>query len=88
VVELARRLVPLCHGIAIARVLLDRDVGIAVEVGGDRGELLVERGQLLLRVLQIPTRRVEGLLRRDVLGCEVLLAAEFAINTRYRSGPA
>ena len=35
-------------------MLLDRDIGIAVEIGGDRGELLIERGELLLRVLQIP----------------------------------
>ena len=67
------------HGIAIARVLLDRNIGVTVEVGGDGGKLLVERGQLLLRVLLVPARRVESLLRRDVLGREVLLTAEFAI---------
>jgi hypothetical protein len=32
-----------------------------------------------MRVLQIPVRRVESLLRRDVLGGEVLLPAEFTI---------
>ena len=79
VVELARGFVALRHGIEITRMLLDRDIGIAVEVGGDRGELLVERGELLLRVLQIPARGVEGLLRRDVLGREILLTMEFAI---------
>jgi len=79
VVELARGFVPLRHDIAITRVLLDRDLGATVEVGGDRGELVIERDQLLLRVLQIPARRVEGLLRRDVLSREVLLTAEFAI---------
>jgi hypothetical protein len=52
---------------------------VAVEIGGDRGELLMERGELLLRVLQIPARRVKGLLRRDVLGREVLLTVEFAV---------
>ena len=71
--------VALGNGVAIARVLLDRDIGVAVEVGGDRGELLIERGQLLLRVLQIPVRRIESLQRRDVLGSEVLLPVEFAI---------
>ena len=39
----------------------------------------VERGELLLCVLQIPPRGVEGLLRRDVLGREILLTMEFAI---------
>ena len=60
-------------------MLLDRDVGVAVEVGGDRGELLIERGELLLCVLQVAARGVEGLLRRDALGREVLLTVEFAI---------
>jgi hypothetical protein len=53
VAELARRLVALSQGIKVARVLLDRAVRIAVEVGGDRGELLMERGKLLLGVLQV-----------------------------------
>jgi hypothetical protein len=41
---------------------------MSVEVGGDCGELLIERGKFLLRVLQVPARRVERLLRRDALG--------------------
>ena len=60
VVELARGFIALRHGVEIARVLLDRDFGIAVEVGGDGGELLVERGELLLCVLQVPPRGVEA----------------------------
>jgi hypothetical protein len=60
--QLARGLVPLGYGIAIARVLFGRNIGVAVEVGDDRSELLIERGELLLCVLQIPARRIEGLL--------------------------
>jgi hypothetical protein len=53
VVELAGSFVPLRNGIAIARMLLDRDDGVAVEICGDGRKLLVERGQLLLRVLRL-----------------------------------
>src|SRR6266481_6392135 len=56
-VELPRRFIALRHRFEISRVFLDRDLGIAVEVGGDRGELLGERCLLLLRVHQVSARR-------------------------------
>ena len=52
--ELTRRLVTLRQGVEVARILLDTAVGIAVEIGGDRGELLIEGGDLLLGGLQVP----------------------------------
>ena len=76
-VKLARRFVALGDGLEIAWVLLDWAVGVAIEVGGDRGELCLERRKLLLRALQVPTRRVEGRLRRDLRAQQLLLTAEF-----------
>ena len=78
-VELARRLVPLGDGREITRVLFDRDVRIAVEIGSNAGELLLERSDLLLGVLQVHPRGIERLLRGDELGCEILLAVELAL---------
>jgi hypothetical protein len=73
--KLTRHFAALCHRLEMAEVLLDRAIGIAIEVRGDCGELLIERGKLLLGVLQVSARCVEGRLRRDMRVQEVLLTA-------------
>ncbi len=45
--------------ILIARMILDRRIGIAVEIRGDAGQLLLQRGELLLRRLKRVARRIE-----------------------------
>ena len=53
--------------LAVFRVLLDRDVRVAVKVGDDSGQLRFERDQRLLRGLQIEPRLIQCRLRCKLL---------------------
>ena len=61
-VELPLGLVDLCLGLQILRMLLDRHVGIAVELGQRHLSLLLQRSERLLRCLQ-PEARLNYRLR-------------------------
>jgi hypothetical protein len=79
VVELARRFGALRHRLEITWILGDRPVGIAVELGRDRAELLIEGEKLLLRVLLVEARLIVGRLRRHMGAQKRLLAVEFGV---------
>ena len=63
--------------VLVARMIFHRRIGIAVQVGGEAGELLLQRGELLLRdSAGILARVVERGLRREAVGEQLLLALE------------
>ena len=56
--------------------VVDRRVGVAVKVGGEADELLLQRGELLLRVLQRVAGGVVGGPWGKIVGDQLLLALE------------
>src|SRR6202035_3854422 len=54
--------------------------GVVVKIGGNGGKLLSQRGELLLRILQASASSIEGRLRRDMRGQEILLTVEFGVE--------
>ena len=54
----------------------NRRIGVAIQVGGDAGQLLLQRGELLLRPLQGVARGIVGCLWSKVVGDQLLLALE------------
>ena len=74
--ELARGLVARGHRVLVFGMIFDRRIGIAVQIGGEAGKLLLQRGKLLLRALQRVLGGVVGCLRREIVGDQLLLALE------------
>ena len=74
--ELACSLIARGHGILVFGMVFDRRIGIAIQVGGDAGQLLLQRGKLLLRTLEGIARGIEGGLRSEVVGDQLLLTLE------------
>jgi len=74
--ELACGLIARGHCILIARMVLNRSFGVAVEVRCQRRKLFLDRCEFLLRGRKIVPRIVVGRLRREVVGRKLLLALE------------
>src|SRR5882672_5924964 len=78
--ELPRRFVALRYGIAVARILFHRAGRIVVKTGRNGIKLLRQGDKLLLRILQVSASSIEGRLRRDVRGQQILLTVEFGVE--------
>ncbi len=72
--KLAGGLVTGGERVLVSGMLFDLCVGLAVQLGGKAGKLLLQRGKLLLRSLQCVLGGVIGGLRREVVGDQLLLA--------------
>ena len=72
--KLAGGLVTGGERVLVFGMLFDRGVGLAVQIGGKAGKLLLQRGKLLLRSLQCVLGGVIGGFRREVVGDQLLLA--------------
>jgi predicted GNAT family N-acyltransferase len=54
-------------------------LGSPLRLAAIRGQLLLQRGQLLLCILQVPARRVEACHGHDAAARQILRTAEFAV---------